>query len=113
MSEMQSDYTLIRSLPEGTDSGDPNTVVLEDTAVLAAIPWSVIIHDDPVNTIDYVILTIRRVFGYNRAKAEHHTMEVHHDGRSAGWTGTKEKAELFVHQLHAAQLMASMERAGE
>lgn len=92
---------------------DPGAAVMEDTRVSTASPWVVVIHDDPVNTIDYVILTIQRLFGYARAKAEHHTMEVHYKGRSIVWNGAKEKAELYVHQLHAAQLKASLERAGE
>ncbi len=92
---------------------DPGTAVMEDTRISTAAPWTVVIHDDPVNTIEYVILTIQRLFGYARAKAEHHTMEVHHMGRSIVWNGAKEKAELYVHQLHAAQLKASLERAGE
>lgn len=93
--------------------GDPGAAVMEDTRIATAMPWMVVIHDDPVNTIEYVILTIQRLFGYARAKAEHHTMEVHHRGRSVVWNGAKEKAELYVHQLHAAQLKASLERSDE
>jgi len=93
--------------------GDPGTAVLEDTRISTEMPWAVVIHDDPVNTIEYVILTIQRLFGYARAKAEHHTMEVHYSGRSLVWNGAKEKAEHYVHQLHAAQLKASLERSGE
>lgn len=93
--------------------GDPGTAVLEETRISTAMPWVVVIHDDPVNTIEYVILTIQRLFGYSKAKAEHHTMEVHHTGRSVVWNGAKEKAEHYVHQLHAAQLQASLERSGE
>lgn len=93
--------------------GEPGTVVLDAPRTRTGVPWSVIIHDDPVNTIDYVVLTIRRIFGYGKDKAFKLTMEVHHKGRSAVWAGAKEKAEMFVHQLHAAQLQASLERAGE
>jgi ATP-dependent Clp protease adaptor protein ClpS len=40
-------------------------------------------------------------------------MEVHNDGRSIVWTGAREQAEIYLHKLHAAQLLATMEPVGE
>jgi ATP-dependent Clp protease adaptor protein ClpS len=51
-----------------------------------------------------------RVFGYSREKAEVHMMEVHKLGKSLLWTGAREKAELFVEQLHSHLLLATLER---
>jgi ATP-dependent Clp protease adaptor protein ClpS len=38
-------------------------------------------------------------------------MEVHENGRSMVWTGAREKAELFVQQLHGYLLLATLEKA--
>jgi len=73
-------------------------------------PWHVIIYDDPVNIMDYVTLTIQRIFGYPESKARQMMLQVHHEGRSIVWTGGREKAELYVRQLLTAQLQARMEK---
>ncbi|MEZ5304843.1 MAG: ATP-dependent Clp protease adapter ClpS [Verrucomicrobiales bacterium] len=73
-------------------------------------PWQVIIHNDPVNLMSYVTVVIRKIFGYNQQTAERMMLEVHHKGRSIVWSGDKERAELFVHQLHEHQLLATMSK---
>tara|TARA_R110002096_G_scaffold157669_7_gene322816 strand:+ start:192 stop:497 length:306 start_codon:yes stop_codon:yes gene_type:complete len=73
--------------------------------------WNVIIFDDPVNLMHFVTLSIQRVFGYPREKAETLMMEVHRDGQSVVWTGIREKAELYVQQLQSYQLLAAMKKA--
>ncbi len=73
-------------------------------------PWNVIVHNDPVNLMSYVSLIFRRIFGFSREQAEHHMMEVHELGRSIVWTGEREKAELFVQQLHLHLLLATLEQ---
>lgn len=73
-------------------------------------PWNVIVHNDPVNLMSYVTLVFRRVFGYSNDKATHHMMEVHQLGRSILWSGTRERAELYVQQLHSHLLLATLER---
>lgn len=72
--------------------------------------WNVVVHNDPVNLMSYVTMVFRRVFGYSRERAERHMMEVHNNGRSIVWSGCREEAELYVQQLHAHLLMASLER---
>lgn len=73
-------------------------------------PWNVVVHNDPVNLMSYVTLVFRRVFGFSKEKAEKHMMEVHQRGRSIVWTGAREKAELYVQQLHSHLLLATLER---
>src|SRR5216117_3151979 len=51
------------------------------------LPWQVVVHNDPVNLMSYVTMVFQRVFGYPREKAEHHMLEVHHNGRSILWSG--------------------------
>lgn len=76
-----------------------------------APPWNVIVHNDPINLMNYVTLIFRRVFGYPREQAERHMLEVHYKGRSIVWSGPREKAEFYVQQLHAHLLLATLERA--
>jgi ATP-dependent Clp protease adaptor protein ClpS len=73
--------------------------------------WHVVVHNDPVNLMNYVTLIFQRVFGFNRSRAEKHMMEVHKKGRSIVWTGNREKAELYLQQLHSHLLLATLEKA--
>ena len=81
------------------------------TEVVLEVPWNVVVHNDPVNLMSYVTLVLRRVFGFSKEKAEQHMMEVHQKGRSLLWAGGRERAELYVQQLHGYLLLATMERA--
>ena len=75
------------------------------------LPWQVVVHNDPVNLMSYVTMVFQRVFGYPREKAERHMLEVHHNGRSILWSGARERAELYVQQLHSYLLLATLEKA--
>jgi ATP-dependent Clp protease adaptor protein ClpS len=74
------------------------------------LPWQVVVHNDPVNLMSYVTMVFQRVFGYPREKAERHMLEVHHQGRSILWSGMRERAELYVQQLHGYLLLATIEK---
>jgi ATP-dependent Clp protease adaptor protein ClpS len=76
------------------------------------LPWQVVVHNDPVNLMSYVTMVFQRVFGYPREKAERHMLEVHHKGRSILWSGMRERAELYVQQLHGYLLLATLEKVG-
>jgi ATP-dependent Clp protease adaptor protein ClpS len=81
----------------------------EDLALDA--PWNVIVHNDPVNLMSYVVKVFMKVLGFSLEQAEKHMLEVHHKGRSVVWTGEREKAELYVQQLHAYLLLATLEKS--
>jgi ATP-dependent Clp protease adaptor protein ClpS len=74
------------------------------------LPWLVVVHNDPVNLMSYVTMVFQRVFGYPRDKAERHMLEVHQKGRSILWSGMRERAELYVQQLHGYLLLATIEK---
>ena len=95
------------------ESSQPGVVQLEETETDAAldVPWNVIVLNDPINLMNYVTMVFMRVFGYPREKAERHMLEVHNKGRSLVWSGGREQAEHYVHQLHSYQLMAHMEKS--
>lgn len=91
---------------------DPNVsegIDVEEETSLAP-PWNVIVHDDPITLMTYVTMVFQRVFGYSLERASRHMMEVHTSGRSVLWTGAREQAEVYVQRLHAAQLLATLER---
>ena len=91
---------------------DPSVIDFEEVESDAslALPWNVIVHNDPINLMSYVTMVFQRVFGYPREKAERHMMEVHQQGRSLLWTGGREQAEHYVHVLHSYQLWATLEQ---
>lgn len=74
------------------------------------LPWQVVVYNDPVNLMSYVTMVFQRVFGYPRDKAEKHMLEVHQNGRSILWSGMRERAELYVQQLHGYLLLATLEK---
>ena len=80
------------------------------TATELDLPWLVVVHNDPVNLMSYVTMVFQRVFGLTREKAERHMLEVHHHGRSILWSGMRERAELYVQQLHGYLLLATLEK---
>ena len=73
-------------------------------------PWLVIVWNDPINLMSYVALVFRKLFGYSEAEATRLMLQVHHEGRAAVSSGTREKAEYDVSRLHAHGLWASMQR---
>ena len=80
------------------------------TAEELDLPWHVVVHNDPVNLMTYVTMVFQKVFGLTREKAERHMLEVHQQGRSVLWSGMRERAELYVQQLHGYLLLATLER---
>ena len=82
--------------------------ITEETGTKEALdlPWQVVVHNDPVNLMTYVTMVFQRVFGYPKK----HMLEVHRNGRSVLWSGVRERAELFVEQLHGYLLIATIER---
>lgn len=89
------------------------TKVAEETRTDTSldVPWNVVVHDDPVNLMDYVTLVFKRVFGYPEDRAKKLMLEVHELGRSVVWTGKREEAEMYVQQLQSHQLRTNLEKA--
>lgn len=79
------------------------------TELLLEGEWHVVVLNDPVNLMSYVVLVFKKVFGFDDATARKHMMEVHEDGRSVVWTGLREKAEAYVFTLQQWHLSARLE----
>lgn len=89
------------------------TVVEKETETKAEtdVPWNVVVHNDPINLVNYVIMVFQKVFGYAREHAERLTNEVHNHGRSIVWSGGRERAEHYVQELHGYLLLATIEKS--
>ena len=86
---------------------DPST----DKQITHDGPWDVIVWDDPVNLMSYVVFVFRRVFGYSEAVARKLMLEVHNQGRALVASEPREQAEMYVQQLHGYGLQATMQRS--
>ncbi len=89
--------------PTEISSPTGDTVPVEDR------PWVVLVWNDPVNTMEYVTLVLRKLFGYTKAKAHRLMLQVHHEGRAVVSSGDREKAEIDVFRLHEHGLWATMQ----
>lgn len=71
--------------------------------------WHVVVLNDPVNLMSYVVMIFKKVFGFDESTARKHMLEVHELGRSVVWTGLREKAEAYVFTLQQWHLTAVLE----
>ncbi|MGL4398339.1 MAG: ATP-dependent Clp protease adapter ClpS [Luteolibacter sp.] len=88
-----------------------DTLTRTDEQTELDVPWNVVVHDDPVNLMQYVTFVLMKIFGYTQKKAAALMMQVHQQGRSIVWSGEREKAEFYVQQLQAHQLKTTLEKA--
>ena len=92
----------------------PDVEVVEKADVKEALDkgWHVIVWNDPINLMSYVVYVFRKVLGFDKAKARKHMLEVHQKGKSCVATENREKAELYWQQIQAHGLKVTIERAG-
>jgi ATP-dependent Clp protease adaptor protein ClpS len=96
----------VETVPEET-LGQPESDLHE--SVGEDKPWLVIVWNDPVNLMSYVVFVLQKLFGYSREKATRLMLQVHHEGKAVVSDGSREKAEADVARLHAHGLWATME----
>jgi ATP-dependent Clp protease adaptor protein ClpS len=85
----------------------PETGTAADTALAGR--WRVVVLNDPVNLMSYVVLVFKKVLGFDEATARRHMLEVHERGRSVVWSGVRERAEHYVFTLQQWHLTAVLE----
>jgi ATP-dependent Clp protease adaptor protein ClpS len=90
----------------------PDTVeeLIGDEAVVGERAWIVVVWNDPVNLMRYVVYVFQKLFGFTREKATKLMLQVHNEGRAVVSTGTREKCEGDVARLHAHGLWATLQR---
>jgi len=71
--------------------------------------WRVVVLNDPVNLMSYVVMVFKKIFGFDEPTARRHMLEVHEQGRSVVWIGLREKAEAYAFSLQEWHLTATLE----
>ena len=93
---------------------EPSPVIVDDPGYDDAVdedtPWVVLVWNDPINLMSYVVFVLQKLFGYSTEKATELMLDVHHKGRAVVSEGPKEKAELDVFRLHEHGLWATMQQ---
>ena len=90
----------------------PAVVEITEEQVKSAFArhWNVIVWNDPVNLMSYVVVVFMKVLGFNREMAIRHMREVHEKGKSVVAKETREKAEFYQQSIQAHGLMVTIER---
>ena len=93
----------------------PSTVLEDDQLerLVLAPGWIVIVWNDPINLMSYVVLVFQKLFGYNREKATELMLDVHNKGKAVVANGSLEQAEMHVFRLHEHGLWATMQKDGK
>jgi ATP-dependent Clp protease adaptor protein ClpS len=89
----------------------PETIEITKEKVEQAFEknWSVIVWNDPVNLMSYVVFVFMKVLAFPKEKATKHMLEVHQLGKSVVAVETREKAELYYQQIQAHGLTVTLE----
>lgn len=73
-------------------------------------PWQVIVWNDPVNLMSYVVRVFRTYFGYSQDHANQLMLSVHHDGHAIVATGPRETMEVHAQAMHDYGLWATVRK---
>ena len=90
--------------PTRIDQPDVSDVVSID------VPWNVVVWNDPVNLMVYVVWVFRKMFGFSEDRATELMLDVHHRGRAIVASAPREQAEMHATGLHRYGLWATLER---
>lgn len=72
--------------------------------------WSVVVLNDPITLMSYVVLVLRRLFGFDEPTATRLMLQVHTQGRATVAHGNREDCLRDVRRLHQHGLQATMVR---
>jgi ATP-dependent Clp protease adaptor protein ClpS len=113
-------------MPDLPDQDHPSTVATEPGAPKSATavqekpaspvrdvlpPFRVLLHNDAMNDMVYVVETLVDLTPLNVRKATDVMFEAHRKGVALVLVTHKERAELYVEQFRSKRLKASMEPA--
>lgn len=76
------------------------------------LPWQLVVWDDPVNLMSYVVRVFRTHFGYSEEHATRLMLSVHHEGHAVVATGPRETMEMHAQAMHDYGLWATVRKAG-
>ena len=107
MSEGRARHSIcaqIEGAPSVTDEQEFDSLTDEDT------PWVVLVWNDPINLMSYVVFVLQKLFGYSEEKATELMLDEHHKARDVVSNGTRDEAEVDVSKLHEYGLWATMQK---
>lgn len=70
-----------------------------DTRTRRQPPYAVILHNDDVNTMNWVVFVLQKVFGYTVEKCVTLMLQAHNSDKAVVWVGSLEVAELKADQI--------------
>ncbi|MGA0134831.1 MAG: ATP-dependent Clp protease adaptor ClpS [Opitutales bacterium] len=71
--------------------------------------WNVIVRNDPVNFMGYVVVAFVNVLRIPHDAAKQLMRLIHEEGRATVWTGGRERAEMLALELQQWHLDARLE----
>jgi ATP-dependent Clp protease adaptor protein ClpS len=74
-------------------------------------PYKVLLHNDDVNAVDHVVMSILKVTNFSLEEAHQKMLEAHNTGVSLLLVTHKERAELYVEQFRTFNLTVTIEPA--
>jgi len=83
-----------------------------DSAVAPTTPWNVVVHNDPINYMGYVVVAFMNVLNLPSTEAKKLVQTVHQEGQAIVWSGNREKAEVLVLKLQQWHLNAQLSKNG-
>ena len=89
----------------------PELEEITDLSAAPLEPWHVVVWNDPVNLMSYVVRVFRTYFGYSTDRATALMLAVHHDGHAIVATGPRETMEVHAQAMHDFGLWATVRKA--
>ena len=72
--------------------------------------WHIVVWDDPVNLMTYVVYVFQKVFGYSHPLARKLMLEVHQEGKSL--VATEARMKTYTKRHDATTRVQSRKRLG-
>lgn len=88
----------------------PSRERTDEVSSLLGQGWNVLVWNDPISLMSYVVLVFRRLFGYDHETATRLMLQVHNEGKAVVATQPREQAEATVARLHGFGLQATLGR---
>ena len=94
-----------------TPSAAPDVAEVVELDAAPMEPWEVVVWNDPVNLMSYVVRVFRTYFGFSVERATQLMRAVHHEGHAVVATGPRETMEVHAQAMHDYGLWATVRRS--
>lgn len=88
----------------------PDVITSEGTGLTFEPMYQVILWNDDVNSFQYVIAMLQKIFGHNRQMAEKIANDANNNGKTIAEVESYDLAKLHKEQLLSAGLTADIEK---